>query len=800
MKNVAKITTIKDAYERYIQEFPSRMKSVKTAIVRYLLPYSGLNLDFHVFPNQPLTRQQNKKGLDLSSKLKIEEFSDLERVLSWQEKVFVSLNANQNVRSVFKSYLRHFLIWCQEQGLIKPKQSQDWSIPVTYTGSSRRHNRGNKQKYPITNRHLLVSYRVKIEQLSQTVQDQLREFEAFWIDPHYSNQRPIPGCVEEMTYSLCIKFILQILGWLALDKLAYYHQMREHAHAKHEKNPCYESDWLLVDAQPPVWIEELHKKYPPKSLNMLQLEDLVSVIDIRTDPLNMVIAKDEMFQAQSSNLEIQQLLAELQFELKAQNASLSFDLGLRLGKALHQNQNAVEEIRKFNSIIQREEVKELRKLESQEVAKSVRSFLNDYIKWLKYQHNPFNKSDGYRISTNYILKFYHATMNLAKFLYREITDSVMYPNYTDIPVIMELRKMRTEEENCRSKPNPVNSIKRNPSWQELGQLLKVLLSLCSPRLQRHEKWNVNLGRLRPQTAVAKDFQRYLIMMFFRIIAPDRQHVVRQLRVHDTLKLYWINWKTGEYEEAPWDSKCKRYKAYYNTYTKLYYLDPADANDEKGNVPHHPKGKAFEWIVDLDETQTKTDQANSYRIPKIYNPELQAWLYGREDYSETWQNWPSRAHTRQKSRYRVQQFNWCGYVDFETNQLSGFRDIFQPKHDYVFTQSNGEPFSVKSLRGLYENIIWSHLGVRANPHGVRSSATTYFESQGMTDAESKSLAALKNHSPEMQDSPAYNKLRALEKTVRASKMITEDFLKQYDLSPEEYGLHSDMEESGSNSAY
>jgi hypothetical protein len=404
-----------------------------------------------------------------------------------------------------------------------------------------------------------------------------------------------------------------------------------------------------------------------------------------------------------------------------------------------------------------------------------------------YQHNPLYKIDGYRISSNYILKFYHADMNLAKFLYRDITNSTMAPDYRDIPIVMELRKMRSEEERSPSKPNEINPIKRNPAWNELGHLLKELLVLCSPRLKVDEKWNTNLGRLRVQTGVARDFQRYLIIMFFRIIAPDRQHVVRELRVHDTLRLYHLNWQTGTHEEAPWDFKAKRYKAYYNIYTKLYYLDPADAKDGLGNVPHDPKGKPFEWVVDLDTTQTKTDRESSYRIPKIYNPELQAWLYGREDYSETWHNWPSRAKTKRKSRYRAEQFNWCGYVVPETKHLSGFRDVFHPNHDYVFTQADGNPLTTKSLRGLYENIIWRHLGVRANPHGVRSSATSYFERQGMTDAESKSLANLKNHSPEMQDSSAYNKLPALEKTARASQMIIEDFLKGHGLDPHEYGL-------------
>ncbi|MBW4490401.1 MAG: hypothetical protein KME12_21695 [Trichocoleus desertorum ATA4-8-CV12] len=786
MNTVKEVTSITSAYERYAQAFPTRIKGFKSALVRYLLPYPRFELDFQVIPEQRLSRQQVNQVLEQARKLNIETLSDINRVLSWQEKIFVSLNSNPNIRTVYKCHLKHFLLWCQEEGLMKPQRSEEWTIPISYSGPSRRHNRGNKGDYPITNRHSLISYGAKLEQFCESVQKQFREFDSFWTDPHYSSRRPISSIVEESTYKLCFRYVLQLLGWLTLDKIGYYHNSYEHAHNMRERNPRYESDWLLVEPHPPLWIEELNQKYPPRAIDQIKFEDLIPVVDIRSSKLDEWLAKNNTSKQNYSESQSQQLLDEIQSELAAKNVSLSFQLIARLGQALAQTEgtNAIKALR---NMIQREEAKERIKLEAQDAAQSVRGFLNDYVKWLKFQHNPLSRIDGYRISSKYILEFYHAELNLAKFLYRDITDPVMYPDYKDIPVIMELRRMRSQEENSPSKANEINPIKRNPSWQELGQLLKKLLHLCSPRHQPCETWNVNLGRLRTQRGVAKDFQRYLIVMFFRIIAPDRQHVVRELKVHDTLRLYYLDWETNSYEEAPWDSKLKRYKVYFNIYTKLYYLDPADARDDKGNAPSHPQGKAFEWVVDLDETQTKTDRESTYRVPKIYNPELQAWLYGREDYSPTWHNWPTQAGSKQRSRYREEQFNWCGYVIPETKQLSGFRDIFQPQHDNVFTQLNGNSFKVASLRDLYENLIWNHLGIRANPHGVRSSATSYFERQGMTHSESKSLATLKNHSVEMQNSSAYNKLKALEKTAQASRMITEDFLKEHNLNSDEYGL-------------
>ncbi len=790
MEAVPKVTTLKQAYLHYAKAHPQgKARSVKTAIVRYLLPYPGLGLDFHIDANKPLSSQQISEGLELAQSLELKVLSDIDKVLRWQEKVFITLNANANVRSVFKCYLKHFLVWCQEQGWLPLKQSEDWSIPMYATNPTRRHNRGSIANQPITNRRSTLPYRVQTEQLSIELQSELKKYGAFWTETNYSDStRPIPREVEEMTYDLCFRFTLQFLGWLALDKLNYHERMCQNARQKLSQKPDYESDWLLTDIDSPTWLKELHKKYPPIPIQELKLDILISVVDLKAgtliSPTTEISEPDKLF---SEENEAECFMAELQAELDAQSATLSFGLGMQLGNLLSKHKNVAKEVQQLNQIIQKEQAKEEIKAVAQDAANKVSQLFNDFMKWLKYQYNPLGKENGYTISTNTTLKFIHALLNLAKFLYREITNSTMHPNYTDIPVIMELRKLRSKEENSPVQSNPVNPVRRSPTWEELGNLLKHLLDNCSPRLHPHKKWNTHVGKLKKQKTVAKDFQRYLVIMFFRLISPDRQHVVRELRVHDTLRLYWINWKTGQKEEAPWNRVAKRYQVYYNTYTKLYYLDKNDAKDEYGNVSKTPQGKAFEWVIDLDATQTKIDQENSYRVPKIYNPELEAWLYGREDYSETWHNWPSRSGTADKNRYRKEQFNWCGYVEPDTNLLLGFRQAVQPNHDFVFSQQNGYPFNGKSLKSFYEVILWGPLGIRSSPHDVRKAATNHYKRKGMTDAESASLARIKSHSTEMQDSSSYNQLDALEKTARASEMIVNEFLEQQGLDPKHYGL-------------
>jgi hypothetical protein len=218
---------------------------------------------------------------------------------------------------------------------------------------------------------------------------------------------------------------------------------------------------------------------------------------------------------------LEQLLAKIQEEPKAQNASFSFELSVQLGQALQDNRQLAEEIRRINQTNAQNYIKEKAQAAAQEAGKYIRGLFADFFRWLEYQHNPRNSSDGYRLSISYRERICYTLMNLTKFLYRDITNPLMYPDYKDIPVVMALRATGSEITNLTIKSNVINPIKRNPMWDELGCLLTKLLEACSPRQAPEGKIRKNFGRIRCQKGVATDFQRYLIMMFFRLISPDR---------------------------------------------------------------------------------------------------------------------------------------------------------------------------------------------------------------------------------------------------------------------------------------
>jgi len=776
------IITVEAAYWRYIKEFPEKALCLKTTLFRYFLPYKGFGFNLHIKVGEQLKGKKIEQCWELTKQVKLEDLCEISRVMTWQTEIFDSLNVSRGVRQPNKHYLKHFLEWCRDQGYLQPKKSKSWEVPQSLPGVSKAYHRhGGRERNLILNRQPLVEYSADLKDLSTETKLELEELAAFWTDQDYEGNRPIPKPVEKSSYEGRVDRMLFVTGWLALDKLDYHRRMCERARHKKEKDPNYESGWLTVDPEPPQWLKEMQEKYPPRSLSSIRLEELVPVVEIRTERL--LIEESSWIEQEAPN----RLLAKIEEELVAQSARLSFETILQLSQAMQHNQAFAGEVRKLNQISGKAAAKERAEALMKAACEQTRSLLKSFFKWLKYQHNPTGSPDGYRITPNYRASLCNSLMSLAKFRYRDVTNSRSNPDYSDIQIVMELRAVRKEELKLDFKPNSVSSIKRDPTWRELGQLLKDLLVACAPRRTIDATPDYRtMGAMRRQHSVAADFQKYLIMMFFRVVAPDRQHVIRELRQHDTLKLCHINREAGKFEEAPWDQAKKRYKAYYNFHTRLYYLDTGDVKDAKGNFVEKPQSKAFAWVVFLDSSQTKIGQENAYQIPKIYNTELEAWLNGREDYSEAWFNWPKGKGAR-NNKWSKPQYHWCGYVDTDSGELAGFRNTFKPTHDFVFTQLNGKPFSMTNMCRFYDAILWRHFKIRSNPHAVRSAATGHFKRKGMTDAQKESLAKIKSHSVKTQDSSAYNKLSSLEKTASASGMIVDDFLQEYGLDPEEYGL-------------
>jgi hypothetical protein len=114
------------------------------------------------------------------------------------------------------------------------------------------------------------------------------------------------------------------------------------------------------------------------------------------------------------------------------------------------------------------------------------------------------------------------------------------------------------------------------------------------------------------------------------------------------------------------------------------------------------------------------------IPEFLYPELENWLFGTEDEAG--------------SRH-------C-YVDAAGLRL-GWREVFQPKHNFVFTQQNGEPFITSTFNSLFRNTAYRLTGKVCTPQLVRQMIVTHFKLSGAPEHIMTSLAQLMTMSPQMQ---------------------------------------------------
>jgi site-specific recombinase XerC len=140
-----------------------------------------------------------------------------------------------------------------------------------------------------------------------------------------------------------------------------------------------------------------------------------------------------------------------------------------------------------------------------------------------------------------------------------------------------------------------------------------------------------------------------------------------------------------------------------------------------------------WYLELGpedfktgETYSKLGEKRVIPIPQWYYPELEAWLFGYEDEEGVWQ----------------------GYVDEKGNRR-GWRQVFEPRHNFVFFQKNGKPFSSETFCGLFKQVAYRLTGKACNPQLIRDIAIAHLMNSGASVEVMESLADLMGHSPQMQ---------------------------------------------------
>ena len=202
--------------------------------------------------------------------------------------------------------------------------------------------------------------------------------------------------------------------------------------------------------------------------------------------------------------------------------------------------------------------------------------------------------EEYKVSDNGRITYINTCINIAKFLYKDITDIEEYDNYSDISVIRRLRILR-----CRLPKTNSKILEYLPSWE-------IIINCLNELKNRADVIKMINGKKRKKLHIAKDLQRFLILAMFTLVPPPRQRVVRELKIDSTLK-HGLFGETNVF--IPYDKLENKSSAKY-----YIHLQPED---------YKTGSKYGEWLGELPNC-TFPDKKTFYQY-------LDKWLY--EGYRE-----------------------------------------------------------------------------------------------------------------------------------------------------------------------
>lgn len=102
-------------------------------------------------------------------------------------------------------------------------------------------------------------------------------------------------------------------------------------------------------------------------------------------------------------------------------------------------------------------------------------------------------------------------------------------------------------------------------------------------------------------------------------------------------------------------------------------------------------------------------------------------------------------------------------------ITKYRSYLEPQHEFLFTQSNGQPLSDKSLYKLFWTTCYRITGKRLSPHMVRDVVITHLRGTNATERELEALAIYMGHSVSIQKS-TYDRRSKQEKVQPAVSLL------------------------------
>jgi hypothetical protein len=274
-----------------------------------------------------------------------------------------------------------------------------------------------------------------------------------------------------------------------------------------------------------------------------------------------------------------------------------------------------------------------------------------------------------------------AVIDVAEFLYRDETDRFKGKPYSDVPVMVLLRKQRQSlKKKAKGVPPAADMSLKWLDWDAFVRFVQQLESECLPYY--------NSGLPRTLSAIARSIRRYLICALLCYLPPDRQRTLRELEVGKTLL-------QGGFRPDG-------------------FFQPSDS------------GQWYIWLGKGDYKTAATYGESMKQIPALLVPTLEDWL----------------------NRWRA---------------------VFQPTHNFVFTQENGKPYTKAStFSAIIRNAAYRLTGQLLHSHLIRHMLVTYLKRLKVAPELLQNVALAMHHSSETQDD--YDERSVLEQVSPAQQLV------------------------------
>lgn len=273
-----------------------------------------------------------------------------------------------------------------------------------------------------------------------------------------------------------------------------------------------------------------------------------------------------------------------------------------------------------------------------------------YLAWLKADpQNEIIDKRGRGIDSPYTeFAVFRTLLALAKFLYHQKMGFNSKKQYDNLPVIQELRKaIAIAQKKVKEHRNKVLNRDLILTWPEILIAVENLRKQCRLKYQI-----INKSHL---IEIAEIYQRFIILAFMTYVPPQRQQLYRNLKIVDSY-------------ETIFSEKSNEAVSGYVYQENEYWI--------------------IHWLCDTYKTTREYDEIK-LKIPNILYADGRSFYQYLKEWLEiyTYQSKPE-------------------FLD----EICGLRQVFQPTHNYLFTQRNGKRYTHPTpFNSLVQNYIYEITG-------------------------------------------------------------------------------------------